>query len=251
MKKILSVLAFVAVLAAPASAFAAVNGPTTTGGSDVFVAVTNNTTGASAVIDLGVTASQLSTLSSQSFTLDAATLTALGSSSALTYQVFANNGLTAATGVLYTTFVTGSSIPSTGTNLANQLNSISTWFTTNQGGFAAASGLQTVSVSGLNSWSQTTNANGPGATYQLAGFNAQAAVGSAIDLFSFTGPGGRGTGAPTQSASFGTFTLSGNTLSFVSAAGAQTPLPAAAWLLASGLLGFGGVSRRRRQTLAA
>ena len=242
MKKILSVMAFVAVLAAPASAFAAVNGPTTSGGSDWFVAVTNNATGASAVIDLGVSAS---TPLTGTFTLDAATINALGSSSALTWQIFANVNTAAAAGtVLYTTWDPTSTAPSTSLAVANNISAINNWFTTNSANFAAASGLQTATSSGLSSWSQTTNVNGPGATYGLAGVNAQAAVGSSLYLYSFTATTARGAATTSGPIGASPWTLTGNVLS-------NTPIPAAAWLLVSGLLGFGGVSRRRRQTLAA
>jgi hypothetical protein len=44
----------------------------------------------------------------------------------------------------------------------------------------------------------------------------------------------------------GTFNLTGNTLTYTAAGGPTVPLPAAVWLLGSGLLGLAGVGRRRQ-----
>jgi len=235
----------VIVLAMPAIAFGAITAPPSTN-SDVFLVVTNPTTFATEVIDLGVSASSLANLPSQSFTVDSALIANLGgNASALNFQVVATQGTAGATAgtVLYTTVFPGSGSATSGTVLGTQLTTLGNWFAANGAAFATAGSYQTFLTTSANaSWVQNAGAIGaPGSTYGLAGVVTSATVGTALSMYSYTSTG-RST-APTTSSVLGTWTLSGNVLSFVSAA---TPLPAAAWLFMSGLLGFGGVTRRRR-----
>ena len=79
----------------------------------------------------------------------------------------------------------------------------------------------------------------------FGGADLSAVGGPAQTLFGFTGNGGTGT---LQSYTLGTATLAANgTLTFAgNGGGAPVPLPAAVWLLGSGLMGLVGVSRRRK-----
>jgi hypothetical protein len=82
--------------------------------------------------------------------------------------------------------------------------------------------------------------------YTFMTVNDMSAVGTASQLFAFTGNGGTGKlqsyilGSATLGTN-GTLTLTGN-----STVTAPVPLPAAVWLFGSGLMGLVGVSRRRK-----
>ncbi len=73
----------------------------------------------------------------------------------------------------------------------------------------------------------------------------QALGSTAFNLYAFTGNGNTG---QIQSYIQGTATLdtSGNLVITGNGGGAPVPLPAAVWLLGSGLMGLVGVSRRRK-----
>ena len=75
-----------------------------------------------------------------------------------------------------------------------------------------------------------------------------AAVGSTNSLYGITGNGT--TANDGLAYLLGTFTFNGTTLSFTGEQSA-VPIPAAGWLLGSGLLGLLGISRRRRDPVAA
>jgi len=78
----------------------------------------------------------------------------------------------------------------------------------------------------------------------VAGDSLQALGSTAFNLYAFTG---NGTTGQLQSYIQGTATLDANgTLTFAGNGGAPVPLPAAVWLLGSGLMGLVGVSRRRK-----
>ncbi len=78
-------------------------------------------------------------------------------------------------------------------------------------------------------------------------FNTSGTNGSVLEL-QFIGLNAAGQTRVTQS--LGTLTLSGTTLTYNSVAAPEVPVPAAAWLMGSALLGLGGVARRRNRNKA-
>lgn len=88
-----------------------------------------------------------------------------------------------------------------------------------------------------------------------AAFDNTTTVGSPINFYSLV-PGANSRAAPTlteyaNSTATGTWTLASNgqlTYSIAAAGGSPVPIPAAAWLLGSALIGLVGVARRREET---
>ncbi len=250
-------------LSVPCLAGAAIVTPTSpsnTNGSDVFLVVTNQTTYASEVIDLGISAQSL--LSASTFenpagyttqwTLDPNLFTNLGAGT-LTFQLYAGQANSGFSGnYLFSTSDAGNSLAllTQAGNISTANNSAGTYLSNYSGNFSSTSSYLTYfTSSATNSW--VTNANAttaPGITLGLAGVNASGTPGSsALVMYEVTSNGTRSSSTTTQTAigngtNAGTWSLSANTLTYTLAA---VPLPASAWLLISGLLGLGFVSRRR------
>ena len=112
-------------------------------------------------------------------------------------------------------------------------------------------------------WASASNPNAPGSPgndFQISGFNGHAVGTGALQLVKYFAPtSGLDNGSDPTVASLvgangtaGLFTLNDATgvLSY-SAGGPVVPLPAAGWLLVSGLLGLGAVGRRKAKATAA
>jgi hypothetical protein len=267
-------LAAAIALSAGTAAFAA-NGPNEGGNTDLFVAVWNPSTSTSYVQDLGSSfaMSQLDTTFSASAgfsttaTLDGGNLsTALGAGT-YNYSLFAGDMTIA--GGSFNTF-TGNIM------YLSQTTTTGTPFVENNGSIFSAGGQATGNyidkfVSGAatsstqvdngqaNSgyWASTSAVGNPRCDFTIGAFPGCAVTGTNLALGKYVGLS-ESAADPTQSnfvgnsAGAGLFTLNGSVLSYNLAAvgGSPVPLPAAAWLLVSGLLGLGAVGRRRKAEAA-
>jgi hypothetical protein len=122
-------------------------------------------------------------------------------------------------------WVTGSHVPTDGSSAID--------VAANPNGYAGAA-----------SWSNTWAGK--------AAFNNAGGLGGSLLFYLLYGAasGGLPPGLDQFDNAFGasTWTLAGDgTLTFMSPAGAEVPLPGAVWLLASGLLGLAAIARRRRE----
>ena len=118
------------------------------------------------------------------------------------------------------------------TNTAISLN-------TNSKGASSVFGTSTAAAGIFDT---TTVANNPANWYLSGGATGVSGLGTAWNLYGVTGT----TTGPVALSLLGTATLSANGVTFGTAgSGAEVPLPAAIWLLGSGLLGLAGVGRRK------
>lgn len=104
--------------------------------------------------------------------------------------------------------------------------------------------LSTGSIVGA-AWGYSQSGSGPGSTNEYGNGPDQANIGlgTGETLYGVTGNGGT---AQVQSYILGTITLADNGTLTLGSGSSPVPLPAAVWLLGSGLLGLAGVGRRRR-----
>jgi hypothetical protein len=128
---------------------------------------------------------------------------------------------------------TGGTVPTINTNL------------TNQGHSAATSIFGTVAAT-AGVWDTTILQNGVQNWYSNGTATAVTGLGSSA-LYFVTGSGNS---SPVLVSTLGTASLSATGFTFTSGS-AAVPLPAAIWLLGSGLLGLAGVGRRKAVAVAA
>ena len=241
------------------AALAQINSPSN-GPSDVFLAVWNPNTNQSVVQDLGITQAnfEAAVAGNQTFNIDGSTFaTDLGGTAGDLYVVFSGNANGAAAA---NNFFNGTYADFTGTvappgSILNQgsvqavASAVGVYVDTQM----ATPNRSLVVASGANNsayWAKGVPAPNPGKT--LGGplsFNASGALGSNLNYYVAlnNAPADDSDSAPqvTQFAGFWNLDAAGKLTWTANSGGPQTPLPAAVWMLLSGLLGLGTVSRRK------
>jgi hypothetical protein len=237
--------------------------------SDLIVAVWDSSTNTSYVVDLGVPYANLTSASTfenpggftESWTIDTSStqLTTDLGGAANEFMVFAvQNTPTAGHTVQGQALLfgdNGGSNPNITSTILHNNITINTagWFATNMSSVTSLLG----SGSGSAAYWGSCTANSPGCslspftTANMAGIG-EAAPGTALTFEQIlaTNDGAKGSTPPTftpigNAAGAGVFTFSGDTLTYTLAAAPAVPLPAAGWLVVSGLLGLVGIGRRR------
>lgn len=235
-----------------------------TGGSELVLTVFNPNDNTSYSRDLGVTFNQLiGGASLANFTADGALAGLNLSDPAFSWNVIAADGIVAGPTVAEygARILTTSALQPALTN--NDVEGSTTSASVFVDGLNILSTHDTIANGSSVSIQQTDGGNWLGGMRTLWKAEASGAIGSSMDFWlgteTLTQTAGRGGGtvisaAPSDPAIFtklGTFSLTGaGTLSYTVAGGpppSTVPVPAAAWLFGSGIVGLVGVARRRRQ----
>jgi hypothetical protein len=246
------------------AAFAVADPATQNPGSDLFAVVWDSATSKSYVVDLGTawaslhdtTTFQSSGGFTTSWTLDTSATqlsTDLGGS-ADNFSVFAESYVSPNT---FMFGLNGSTAPTiTTTQLtSNVMASARNYLINNMTGTTTS-----LVGSGTTYWASCSSPINPGCnggSYNLTAMNnlgsATPGTGS-LNFYKYVADARTRNPAHGSfvgnSAGAGVFTLNGNVLTYTLAAASQVPLPAAGWLLISGLLGLGAVGRRRDAAVA-
>ena len=257
------------MLSAGATAFAATapsSGPT-----DLFVAVWNTATNKSVVQDLGSSFSLANLDSTSTFnsasgysttaSLDGGNLTTDLGAGTYSYALFAGdlsvagasfNAYTGNSMYLSQTSSLGKTLESNISIFGNAGPTLDTYVVNNLPGANTTFLTGDDHSAGSKYWAATTNVNAPGSNFTIGGFQGAAVGSGTLSLLKYLGVTENGPDliTPTflgNSAHNGVFSLSTTgTLAYNLAAATTTvPLPAAGWLLVSGLLGLGTVGRRK------
>lgn len=236
---------------------------------DLYVAVWNPTTSTSIVQDLGVPFDSLNTPFggsgtpqfqnpngfTSSWTVDNGNLATDLGAGTYEYTLFAGDDFSSPNNFIGVQFLTGIAAGTTAPTLTNGaivsnglIGTIAPYLNNQMG---AASLLK-----GTGSSYFASSPNGPGVANGSLGMNGyvgQQTIGGNENLVAYVGGGTQDSAADNATNSLignasgaGVFNLTGSTLTYNLAGGVSgVPLPAAGWLLISGLLGLGAVGRRR------